>query len=308
MTERIATETDRLWTRVVQPWQTRDGARTRRDAGAAREGGPRRGERRKTLERQEEREARALTPSLANQRSEMEGAGVGATEDEMDVDDGDVEALREEDSWEAFDVRRAAFQARLYAVKRDVTQVPLQADARACFLSTKDAATLPAGYKAMNAALEEGVRKRGGTASMAFHGKGHCLPPEGPPWCGAGLQEWMRQSVRRRLQDRGARSQNNGERAHTTLERARQCLTPRALLAGRDVPHVLRDVLQEHVRPRGRVRPAARASRCAPFGSGTSCPRAGAPTTRATRRDRTPTATMARRTARWSSATRCSPT
>lgn len=191
MTERIATETDRLWTRVVQPWQTRteralDEMQARLEKADRAEA-----KRRKTLERQEEREARALTPSLANQRSEMEGAGVGATEDEMDVDDGDVEALREEDSWEAFDVRRAAFQARLYAVKRDVTKYHCRL-IKSCFLSTKDAATLPAGYKAMNASLEEGVRKRGGTASMAFHGKGHCLPQKDRQvW--AGLQEWMRQ-------------------------------------------------------------------------------------------------------------------
>ena len=180
MTERVTKETDRLWTRVVQPWQTRVEAEL--NAMQAR------------IEKADRKAAQARRDAERAEEAEMRAAGVGEPEtdpDEMEVDDADVSEADEGDTWAAYDERRAAFQTRLHRVKRDVVQYHARL-LKSCFLSTKDAATLPAGYKAMHAGLEQGVKERGGTASMAFHGKGHALRHYDRMVYGA-LQEWLRQ-------------------------------------------------------------------------------------------------------------------
>tara|TARA_B110000902_G_scaffold121145_1_gene141919 strand:+ start:320 stop:2848 length:2529 start_codon:yes stop_codon:yes gene_type:complete len=164
MTERVTRETDRLWTRLVQPWQSRierelndmqariekaEYAEQREQTKAAREAAV------KTRQIQREEESQ-LSPSLASVANEMRDARVGAAEgaegaddddDDMELDYSDVEAMRESDSWDDFDAKRAAFQTKLYRVKRDVVRYHCKL-LKSCFLSTKDSATLPAGYKA----------------------------------------------------------------------------------------------------------------------------------------------------------------
>ena len=95
---------------------------------------------------------------------------------------------------DAYWVRRSAFQNRFYQVKRDLTRYHLKL-IRTCFLSTKDAATLPAGYNAMYHALEKGVEANGGSASIAFNGglngRGRQIMCKDRMVWGS-LQEWLR--------------------------------------------------------------------------------------------------------------------
>ena len=83
------------------------------------------------------------------------------------LDDDEVEGLREGDDWDAFDQKRADFQTQLYRVKRDVVKYHCRL-LKSCFLSTKDAATLPAGYKAMYAALETAKKAPKGSVILAM--------------------------------------------------------------------------------------------------------------------------------------------
>ena len=137
MTEKTTQETDRLWTKVVQPWQTR----TEADICSMQA----------RLEKADRAAAREKRAADRAENAEMDEAGEGNAEgesegEEMEIDDAEVAAPGEEDTWEAHNRKRAAFQKRLCAVKRDVVQYHARL-LKSCFLATKDAATLPAGYK-----------------------------------------------------------------------------------------------------------------------------------------------------------------
>ena len=94
MTKRVAAESDRIYTKVIQPWVS---------------------------------------------RTETELIEMARPLQEEEVPEDDPE-------WDAYWAKRAEFNERFYNVKRDVTQYHLRL-LRTCFLSTKDAATLPSGYK-----------------------------------------------------------------------------------------------------------------------------------------------------------------
>jgi hypothetical protein len=163
MTELITKQTDRLWTAVVQKWQTRT-------------------------------EADLFKMQMRLEKANRLSARATGGDDDDDAMDVDYEEVGDEevgDTWENLKNRRAAFQARLYNVKRDVVQYHARL-LKSCFLSTKDSATLPAGYKAMHAALERGVNERGGSASIAFSGAGFSLRQNDRMVWGS-LQEWLRQ-------------------------------------------------------------------------------------------------------------------
>ena len=198
MTERVTKETDRLWTRLVLRWQTR--AEAELNAMQSR------------IEKAERKAARERRDADRAEDAEMRAAGVGESETdhvEMDVEDEDVPEANEGDSWAAYDAKRAAFQSRLYRVKRDVVQYHTRL-LKSCFLSSRDAATLPAGYKAMHAALERGLKERGGSASVAFHGEGNTLRQNDRMVWGA-LQEWLRQLFVDDCKVKGQGSPHNGQ-------------------------------------------------------------------------------------------------
>ncbi len=96
--------------------------------------------------------------------------------------------------WTRYWDKRAKFQRRFALVKEDLTRYHLRL-LRTAFLSTKDASTLPAGFKAMFTALEEGVHALGGSASIAYnggmHGNGRQLMCKDRQVWG-NLQEWLR--------------------------------------------------------------------------------------------------------------------
>lgn len=142
MTKRVAKETDRIYTRVVQPWVSR----TEKDLSEM---------------------ARTLQ------------------ENEIPADDSE---------WDAYWTKRSDFNIRFYNVKKDLTQYHLRL-LKTCFLSTKDSATLPAGYKSMYQGLEDGVRAHGGSASIAFNGgktgRGRQIMNKDRQVWGS-LQEWLR--------------------------------------------------------------------------------------------------------------------
>ena len=142
MTQRVSKETDRIYTKVVQPYHSR-------------------------MEKEFAEMAKPLQ------------------EEEVPSDDP---------QWDAYFAKRAAFNERFYAVKKDLTQYHLRL-LRTCFLSTKDAATLPSGYKAMFKGLEDGVRDHEGSASIAFNGGKdgmgrQMMCKDRQVW--GNLQEWLR--------------------------------------------------------------------------------------------------------------------
>ena len=106
----------------------------------------------------------------------------------------DDEVAPEDPRWNDYWKKRQTIDSRFYKVKRDLTQYHLRL-LKTCFLSTKDSATLPAGYKAMFQGLEEGVRDHGGSASIAFNGGKHSsgrqlMNKDRQVW--GSLQEWLR--------------------------------------------------------------------------------------------------------------------
>jgi hypothetical protein len=120
MTSRVALETDRLYTKVFNPFIMRS-----------------------------KRDLQAIL-SRANNATDEESA----------------QALLDE--WRD---ATAKYRQRLFLAKKDLVQYHARLT-KACFLSKRDQATLPAGYMAMYKGLQDGVAERDGTASMAFHGQG----------------------------------------------------------------------------------------------------------------------------------------
>jgi len=163
MTKRVAQETDRLWSKVVQPWISRTESELadmqarlatterRAEVEQARDERDERAERREADEqRRWEQHVTAGGDEHNFVHMEDEGEGDGEDgDDAMGVDEEDegAEAAREDETWEAYDGKMAAYKKRLYEIKTDVVKYHCRL-IKSCFLSTKDAATLPAGYKA----------------------------------------------------------------------------------------------------------------------------------------------------------------
>ena len=97
----------------------------------------------------------------------------------------------DDDRWNPYFEKRSKFQKRFYEVKKELTEYHLRL-VKSCFLSKKDAATLPPGYCAMYKALDEGIAKNGGTGSIAFGTLGgrQMMCKDRMVW--GELQEWLR--------------------------------------------------------------------------------------------------------------------
>lgn len=163
MTKKVATETDRLWTKVVQPWisrmeytladmQSRLLEGDRRDE-LAQEREEREHKRRSAHEASEEErwaahvEAGGGEDDFYHMEDVPEEGEEGEEDEERDEGmDVDQEGPREDETWERYDELMAAYKKRLYNVKSDVVKYHCRL-IKSCFLSTRDAATLPAGYK-----------------------------------------------------------------------------------------------------------------------------------------------------------------
>lgn len=79
----------------------------------------------------------------------------------------EYDGVEDEREFEKIDKEEKKVMRRLYLVRKDLTEYYLHMLLE-CFHSTRDRPTLPNGYKAMVAALEELVEQNGGVASMAF--------------------------------------------------------------------------------------------------------------------------------------------
>ena len=141
MTARVAEETDRIFSYVVQPWLTR-------------------------METAINLAAEALRKRGNNDTAAPE--------------------------WESWWARKREFDKRYYAVKTDLCEYHLRLE-KSCFLSTKDAETLPHGYKMMFKALEKGVAANGDSASIAFNSHSYAgrqmMCNDRQVW--GNLQEWF---------------------------------------------------------------------------------------------------------------------
>lgn len=142
MTTRIADETNRLYSLVIQPWHTRT-----------------------------DMHLQTMATILRN-----EGC--------LDVDAPE---------WDRWWVRKREFDKRFYAVKSDLAKYHIRL-LRTCFLSIKDAETLPHGYKMMYKAVERGVKANGDSASIAFNSRRYSgrqmMCNDRQVW--GNLQEWLR--------------------------------------------------------------------------------------------------------------------
>lgn len=101
-----------------------------------------------------------LQPWKDRQEKRLQDLATALTEDDCSDDD---------DKWTSYFDERQKYQERLYCVKEDLVHYHLKM-LKSCFLSTKEATTIPAGYKAMFKGLEDGVKAHMGSASIAFNG------------------------------------------------------------------------------------------------------------------------------------------
>lgn len=109
---------------------------------------------------------------------------------ETEVKRMDASMQRQNCSRADFLQQKTSMDKRFYDVKKDCAQYHLSLLA-SCFESTREALTMPTGFKAMKAAIDRGVESRDGTASMANYGDGHALNTSDRMTWG-GLQEWLR--------------------------------------------------------------------------------------------------------------------
>ena len=167
----------------------------------------------------------------------------------------DRQVPSDDEEWQPYWDARSNFNERFYKVKKDLTQYHLRL-LRTCFLSTKDATTLPSGYRAMFRGLEEGVKEHGGSASIAFNGgkngKGRQLMQSDRQVWGS-LQEWLRCIFVAHCRISG-RDRRIMDEVTAPIHATRTVARSRCLYACTDFPPHLRDVRRHHVCIGHRVR------------------------------------------------------